>query len=64
MPKITPTPKTKMKIKPNSTEDTVVKVTSIIAALPPSSCSAPIKADLCKCVCLESVEFSLIVFCI
>lgn len=58
IPKITPAPKTKIKTKPNSTELTTVKVTTIRAALPPSPCKTPVSADLCKCVCplLESVK--------
>lgn len=51
IPKITPTPKSKMKTNPISTELTVVNVTNIKAALPPRPCRTPAIADLCKCVC-------------
>ncbi len=46
MPKMTPTPKTKINTKPNITESTVVNMTSIRAALPASPCTTPVKIDL------------------
>ena len=48
MPKITPTPKRKIKILPIKTEFTVDTVTNIKAALPPIPCRAPVTADFCN----------------